>query len=204
MSAITSSPCSVLYFDNAVPEPWELRQRALASSYDDVDVPNDATYKRVSVQPIPELSVAVEHALGRPLQTVGTAFRLNYGGELANNYVHADVGYGSIAAVLYLSRPQACAGGTAFWRHTPTGASFHGPEVPVSDWDREEPQHRPGVRLWQQEALVPMQFNRLVVYSTQRFHSRWPHAAFGTCPEDGRLIAIGFFNSAARRDYSVA
>lgn len=46
---------------------------------------------------------------------------------------------------------------------------------------------------WEQAALVPIRFNRAVVYESALFHSRYPFAAFGTGPEDGRLIAVAFF-----------
>ncbi|MGI0034284.1 MAG: DUF6445 family protein [Nitrososphaera sp.] len=120
---------------------------------------------------------------------VGSAFRLNYGGELPNNWVHADRGYGSLAAVLYLSLPEHCTGGTAFWRHR-SGID----RLPAEAGD-EHQAVRDFVRIsrWRQTQVVPMAFNRLILYPTQLFHSRWPFQAFGTGPQDGRLIAVGFY-----------
>ena len=42
--------------------------------------------------------------------------------------------------------------------------------------------------------LARLKFNRAVVYESALFHSRYPFAAFGSGPEDGRLIAVAFFN----------
>jgi hypothetical protein len=47
---------------------------------------------------------------------------------------------------------------------------------------------------WTQTGFVPMQFNRFITYPTCFFHSRFPFEAFGTGPEDGRLIWICFYD----------
>ena len=35
---------------------------------------------------------------------------------------------------------------------------------------------------------------RAVIYESELFHSRYPFAAFGSGPEDGRLVAVAFFS----------
>lgn len=185
------SGAGVTIVDGAIERPGELRTYALRASYADVDVPRDGTYKRVAVQTAPGLSEAVQAAVGRPVETVGEAFRLNYGFELPNNWVHADVGYGDVAAVLYLSLPQHCYGGTAFWRHKDTGLDSLPAEGDprraeiITDWLR--------LGAWEKIRVARMAFNRLILYPTQKFHSRWPFPAFGHGPADGRLIAVGFY-----------
>lgn len=174
------------YVDGAVQNPYELRARALAAPYRNVTVPGDATYKRVWVGRIPELDAAVQDSYPEPLHTVGTAFRLNYQGEMPNNYVHSDIGYGDVAAVLYLSLPEHCEGGTAFWRHKGTGSRIL---VPGTEQDFVK------ADAWEQYACVQMKFNRLLVYPTTLFHSRWPWAAFGDNFTNGRLIAVGFYKT---------
>ena len=177
---------TVLIIDNAVPDPIALRIRALQAPFADLEIPGDGVYPRSCIVQIPELVEEVERTLGRKLSTVGTGFRLCYGGEVPQSFVHADTAYGTISAVLYLTLPDHCEGGTAFWKHKFTG--LESTELGGSPNDWKDPD------MWEQARLVDMQFNRLVVYPSNRFHSRWPQEAFGTGPENGRLTAVGFFN----------
>lgn len=75
-------------------------------------------YKRVSLTDVPGLLARIEQEVG-PVDMLGRRYGLNFGGELANAAIHSDLGWGTHALVLYLSEGE---GGTAFWRHKPTGA----------------------------------------------------------------------------------
>lgn len=178
---------SIVVVDNALKD-WEaLRQVALNADYTDWQGPDGAVYKRICIVHVPEVEALIEDVYG-PSNILGMAFRLNYNGELPNQLVHSDVGWGTHAGVIYLSEGP---GGTAFWRHIATGATkieqweveLAGRLVP----DMDDPSK------WNMDALVELKPNRAVFYESTYIHSRWPLEAFGTSPETGRLILVVFF-----------
>ncbi|MGH8654950.1 MAG: hypothetical protein ACREYE_23540 [Gammaproteobacteria bacterium] len=99
--------------------------------------------------------------------------------------VHCDRGYGLLAAVLYLCDG---VGGTAFWTHATTGRRAYtgSPDDPCLKDISDD-------GAWHLRRVVDLKFNRLVVYPTAMWHSRFPRPAWGNCPHSGRLIAIGFY-----------
>ena len=123
-----------------------------------------------------------------PVEMLGMGYRLNFNGELPNAAIHSDMGWGTHAAVLYLSEGD---GGTAFWRHRATGASRIDPgdvilfEHVRHDWD--------DAVKWDQIGLAEMKLGRCVIYESALFHSRWPFAAFGADADTGRLVGVAFF-----------
>ncbi|MFC4728801.1 DUF6445 family protein [Coralloluteibacterium thermophilus] len=174
--------------DHFMPAPHATRQQGLCAPFIDWAAPDGEVYKRVCLTHIPGLQDRLEAEVG-PVEMLGMGFRLNFGGELPNAAIHSDVGWGTHALVLYLSEGS---GGTAFWRHKATGAHRIDPgqfellEQVRGDWDNAD--------AWDQVALAEMRFNRAVIYESALFHSRWPFAAFGSGHDDGRLIAVAFFN----------
>lgn len=184
----------VIVIDDFMADPQELRGRGLDSVFIDHYSPSEGQiYKRVCSALVPEVVENLEKIFGRDVDTLGMGFRLNYEGELPNQCVHADLGWGEFALVLYLSEPPLeTESGTAFWLHQACGADriLKGQDDVLAavsgDWDN--------VESWQQEDFVPSRLNRAVIYKSELFHSRWPFAAYGTTPEDGRLILVAFFN----------
>lgn len=179
----------VLVIDSFLPDAEAVRATALAGDFVDWPGPDGEVYRRICITEIPGLHPRIEQAMGRPVDMLGMAFRLNFAGELPNAAIHSDMGWGTHALVLFLCEGD---GGTAFWRHRATGAyridagdtSLF--EQVRGDWDDESP--------WDLEQLVPLKFNRAVIYESALFHSRYPFAAFGSGPDDGRLIAVAFFS----------
>lgn len=192
----------VAIFDNFLADPEAVRAEFLRLTFSDVIGPADgATYKRVSVLPPNQFEEELSKAVGKPVKQRYSVVRLNYAGEFPNQRVHSDDSYDRFAAVLYLNRPEDCKGGTAFWKHKKTGWEFlptnrqvrsHGKSPDrtlkeiVASADVESD--------WEQTRLAEMKFNRVIVYPTSLFHSRYPFEAFGSTPEDGRLIFCSFFN----------
>ncbi|WP_101927031.1 MULTISPECIES: DUF6445 family protein [Luteimonas] len=169
--------------------PASVRQAGLRAQFVDWPGPDGEVYKRVALVEVPGLYAAIEAACG-PFDMHGMGYRLNFGGELPNHSIHSDMGWGTHACVVYLSEGM---GGTAFWRHKATGAERIDPgDVDLydqikDDWNDESK--------WEMTELVEMKQGRGLVYESARFHSRYPFAAFGTGPTDGRLIAIAFFST---------
>lgn len=173
--------------DGFLPQPDKVRAHALACPFEDWPGFDGQVYKRVWIGEVPGLIDRLVQEVG-PLELLGMGYRLNYAGELPNQAVHTDLGWGTHALVLYLCDGE---GGTAFWRHKRTGATEMRPgdfdlaHAIGSDWD--------DAGAWEQVGLCPLAFNRAVIYPSHLFHSRWPFAAFGDSPETGRLIAVAFF-----------
>ena len=167
--------------------PASVRQEGLRASYEDWSAPDGEIYKRIAICEVPGLCDAIEAQVGA-VDMLGMGYRLNFGGELPNAAIHSDMGWGTHAAVVYLSEGE---GGTAFWRHKATGAERLDPgDVDLfdqikDDWNDE--------MKWEMARLVEMQIGRGLIYESARFHSRYPFPAFGTGPDDGRLVAVAFF-----------
>jgi hypothetical protein len=171
--------------------PAAVRADGLSAAYGDYHAHDGETYKRVAIQPVPGLQDAIERAMG-PVEMLGMGYRLNYAGELPNHAIHSDLGWGTHAAVVYLSDGP---GGTAFWRHKASGTT----RIDLGDadllaqldgdWDNPD--------RWDMTDIAEMKLGRGVIYESALFHSRWPFAAFGDSPETGRLIAVAFFTPRA-------
>ena len=177
----------MIVIDDFLPDAQAVREHGLAAPFIDWPGYDGQVYKRVCLTDVPGLLDRLEEAVG-PVDLLGMGYRLNFGGELPNQAIHTDLGWGTHALVLYLSEGE---GGTAFWRHKATGAYRLEPgdmelyERIGTDWERPE--------AWEMLGLCEMRMNRAVIYDSSLFHSRWPFAAFGEGPRDGRLIAVAFF-----------
>lgn len=170
--------------DDMMLDPLEVRAHALAQTFYDWEGPDGQTYKRVWIGEVPGLREAIEEQMG-PCHFLGMGYRLNYAGEMPNQSIHSDLGWGTHAAVVYLSAGDS---GTAFWRHLPTGSTEYHPDEYVailSDVDN--------IEAWEMRMMVSQRPNRGLIYESALFHSRFPFEGFGSTPEDGRLIAVAFF-----------
>lgn len=173
--------------ENFIPDAEAVRDAALRAPYVDWPGHDGEVYKRIAIVDVPGLHAAIEAEMG-PVAMLGMAYRLNFGGEMPNAAIHSDLGWGTHALVLYLSEGP---GGTAFWRHRKSGATrirqgdFDLFEAVRHDWNDES--------AWERVDLVEMRLGRAVIYESELFHSRYPFAAFGDGPDDGRLVAVAFF-----------
>lgn len=168
----------------------QLREIAINANYIDWHGPDGQLYKRICIIDSPDVRRAIEDVVGSTTM-LGMGFRLNYESELPNQAIHSDLGWGTHALVYHLTYTDEDLGGTAFWKHKVTSAT----EIESGDqelldkvkdsWDNED--H------WEMVHYVPMKFNRATIYESKLFHSRYPFDAFGSTPEDGRLIVVAFF-----------
>lgn len=173
--------------DNFLPDASAIRAHALASEFVDWPGYDGEVYRRVCLTEVPGLHERIEQVMG-PVEMLGMGYRLNFGGELPNAAIHSDLGWGTHALVLYLSEGE---GGTAFWRHKPTGAHrIDAGDVPLFEAVRD---HWNDASQWERYGLATMRMGRAIIYESALFHSRWPFEAFGEGPRDGRLVAVAFF-----------
>lgn len=190
---------SLIVIDDFLLEPEALRLRAQAieghyAPYRGEDWPEENTLRRVSQCRLSGLPEALERALHAPVEILFSGFRLDYAGELPIRPVHFDAECGDFAAVLYLNLDHQARGGTAFWRHRLHAIDGlpPGSREEIEAWYRSECDYP---EAWEIASLIGMRFNRIVVYPTRYFHSRWPREGFGASPGDGRLIGGIFFNT---------
>lgn len=149
-------------------------------------------YQNVGLLPVGwTLVPAIGYVIDQPRVEKRLEFlRLGEPQDGAGN-IHCDDGDAQLASVYYLNssaelRDQPT--GTAFWSHKwlksdrlPLGAE---PEV-VDFINRD----RTDESKWELEFVLPAKENRLIVYPTVMFHSRWPLE-----PKAGRLVHVSFFN----------
>lgn len=177
----------VVVIDDFFTDFDRVRQHAILSHYYDWQASDGQVYKRISMLHVPELFDKLCENLGL-VRIAVMGYRLNYKDEPPNQSIHADLGFSTHAIVVYLNEGDS---GTAFWKHKETGATeiWYGQqelfEQIQSDFEKPD--------AWEQRLYVPAKKNRAVIYRNNLFHSRFPFEAFGSTPEDGRLIAMGFF-----------
>jgi hypothetical protein len=187
--------------DDFLPEPLAYREQALKEKFYDIRGPDGVMYRNINVRPSDEFEGLLSNKLGRSIRISYGLLRRNFEGEPPNFAVHSDNGYDQFAAILYLSRPGDCRGGTAFWEHKQYGWT-HWPDEKAMRRTCKKPEkiiaqlqaeaNEPTA--WEQTYLAEMRFNRMIVYPTNQFHSRWPWNAWGNSPEDCRMIWVGFFS----------
>ncbi len=156
---------------------------------------------------IPGISEFASQLVGEPLKPVDPPqshgkFRITLARDPRRGAVHVDVSQWS--AILYLSRPEDCRGGTEFFRHKASGldrapvtaaeaqaAGFASVDEAVQRTTGDDGHKRAA---WEKIMDVPMRYNRLVVLRPWLFHTAGP--GFGDSLENGRLIYVMFFTLA--------
>jgi hypothetical protein len=192
--------------DNVYKDPDAVRRFALSLSYVRVGGLYPGRFARVSLPSDPLLELArriIPSPPSRPLVVhpdyqglVAFAVPMTKGDDLSRSRAqpHSD-SFCHYTAVLYLSRPEDCVGGTSFWRHKRTGLEYtptcgdrraiamleqYGIDTPLQlhrnmmDEARAEPMGGYIVesnRTWERVEVVEMQQNRLVLYDANLFHS---------------------------------
>lgn len=189
-------------FDDFADNMDEVREKVITMPFADEKGPDDYVYKNVLVADMPVWFEELAGRVGKKIIPRMSFFRMNIERELPHSWVHSDDICAQYAAVLYMNKPAQCYGGTAMWKHLPTGLNFlPSPEqlaavnVPVSiREDIGKDTH--DIKLWEQVGMVPMRYNRLVTYPTTYFHSRYPFEGFGATQEDARLVWTCFYDIA--------
>ena len=138
------------------------------------------------------LASVVDHNVDIVLQSFVVATK----GFETTQWIHADLGLGQYAAVLHLHNN---GGGTAFWKHKRTGQDWispamlealGGPENTAAELQDEGTSQE----AWEMTSLAGAKFNRLAVYPSALFHSRWPKAV-DVGIESARITWVAFFNA---------
>lgn len=119
-------------------------------------------------------------------------------GQGSPQWIHSDDICATHAAVLYLfDRPGY---GTAFWRHRGYEANNLAeaiqkhPHLPETSFAATLQFDGKNEDAWARTDLADSKFNRLIIYPSNRFHSRAVQYGFGDKPENARLTLAVFFN----------
>lgn len=200
-------PTSLIIADDFLENADELRRAALRMTYPPQEGPYPGRNSQERIE-ITGLAQQVSHLVAEPLRVAmplrsHAKCRIALAGDKGHAKVHIDPGaYWS--GILYLSRPEDCAGGTEFFRHRRTGTD-HAP-IDVAERTRlgyasDEEMHRDIIEKdssddskWELTMRVPMRFNRLVLLRPWLWHTAGP--SFGDSMENGRLVYLMFFSSA--------
>jgi hypothetical protein len=203
---------SLTIIDDFLSDPWAARRAALALDYAPPGTGGNYPGRdSTTALPMDGINASVSRHLGLALKgadkTEHGHCRMTLKADKGRSGVHIDPAFYS--GILYLSRPEDCAGpsagGTDFFRHKRTGLErvpANGAELAASgyaDLDTlvgdvvNKDTTQPGK--WERVMRVPMRFNRLVLFSPWQFHNAAP--GFGTDAESARLVMLLFFGRAA-------
>lgn len=209
---------SLLILDDFLDDPHAYRAQALALDYGagqdagPVNFPGAQT----AAQACGTIMQRIADALGRDLKWDSPdqgAFRFSGAADTARCDIHVDSESRRdiYAAILYLSLPEHCVGGTAFWRHRATGwerrpspeqlaaqgyqsfIEFERRWIPIGRQRPFAALREERAAAWDLVLEVPMRFNRLIVYRSDFFHAIGE--LFGDRAENARLVQLFYFES---------
>jgi hypothetical protein len=174
---------SVVIKDDFYAQPDDMRKLALSKSYN--EPPADTPRLAVTAVCNEQETMAMAELL-RPYipqiednNVVGINVLFRYTLANAQKKVFCHVDGCSYAGLLYLSKPEDCAGGTTIYRHKATGDEIYDKAHKHLYDFKDETQ-------WEIISEVEMVYNRLVMYPGQLFHAITP-VFFGDSIDNARL-----------------
>lgn len=189
-----------IIIDDFLDDPHTERKRALQGKYDDV-LHRGLYYPGIS----PHADDETENRIRRRLNLSGGAFqsffRMYLPGMDQHTFIHNDCQIGVISGILFLTHPADCKGGLAFWRHRLYGWETQpGPGVlerfgekdTQAFWEKIKVEGHEAER-WEMVDYAAMEFNRMVLFDSARYHSRWPKEELAPDAHHCRLIKVFFW-----------
>lgn len=192
----------VWIIDDFLRNPEPVRDEALSLNYTRTGhYPGRGSVERLKIDGLEQV---VSSVVRQPLQAnwpgnhAHSTCRLTLAEHDEVAPIHVDPN--SLSGILYLSRPEDCHGGTEFYRHLRTGSD----RMPMDPNGLKELGYQTYAELeedilkegsdrskWEQTMVIPMRFNRLVLFQPQYWHTAGP--GFGDSAENGRLVYLIFF-----------
>lgn len=162
----------------------DLRELADVLDYEDVRSPVDGVVYP-GIARIEDLGVRelLESAMGRKVRIHHQFLRLSLAGSEAPHWAHHDASMGEYSLMLYMTRLDACKGGTALLEH------IEYEQVPQEIWSRDTNRRAQ----WRILSECPMAPNRAFIFRSGLWHAAMPFEGFGTDAVDGRLVLTAFF-----------
>ena len=187
--------------DDFYDDPHEVRRMALGFDYPaptrHKNFPGLNSRQRLVPQGMDQI---LSRILGEPVRGVISEhsthcrFRITLAHHESTNCAHADPDALYWVGVIYLTLPEHCQGGTAFYEHKGLGLDrtpmTHDQLEPYGVDSLEAFQAQEGKKPenWRHIMTIPMRFNRMILYRPWNWHSALP--GFGDTPETGRLIQV--------------
>ena len=183
MSATFNALDRLVIKDDFYTNPDEVRARALGKTY----AQPPAGTPRLAVTAICDeseskamydrLTPFLPQVEDNPIVGVNILFRYTLANAQKKVFCHVDGCSG--AGIVYLSKPEHCAGGTTIYRHKATGDEIYNKQNRQL-YDFRDPAQ------WEVIEEVEMVYNRLVIYPGQLFHAITP-VFFGERIDNSRL-----------------
>lgn len=190
----------ILVIDDFYKDPEAVREQALKENYT-----SGGTYPGMDSQNnnfTSEKIAKFASIIGAPIvPSFNTGnFRLSIEGDQAIRDIHFDADI--YVANICLTHDEDCKGGLALWKHKETGID----SILINETEVMEKYGMSGKQIeqdivlrdgqdhskFEQTALIPYKFNRLVIICGNQLHSPYPQG-FGDSPENGRLTQHFFF-----------
>lgn len=175
----------------------EVRQHALDKGFQNFEY-MQGVYQGTGLDVLPDVAEALGKFVGGGGVDVKIqAYRSGHEKTDLHTNIHADNPIARWAFVYYMNLPEQCRGGTAFytlketgWDEMPSQAQLDAIGKDI-EWMRSkwsDPEQ------WNLNSIAGMKFNRLIMYPTSYFHSRYPTKGWGpeSNPADARLVQVGF------------
>lgn len=195
---------SCITVDDFHPAPIAVAAMARSLDYKEVEW-NGHKYKGIGLGYSPEgIYGYIGQIFGTPVKPKLEYFRIGTKSDSATTYIHADSICAKYAAVWYLSEaPEGIVAGTAFWKHKAHNidrllsreqvvASVG--EGGIGEYEKALNADGNDESKWQMAGLCGQKFNRISIYPTDLFHSRYPKDAWGETVADGRIVWTCFFD----------
>lgn len=175
-------------FDEVRAQLDELDYSAAVNPYDNVEYQGICTEIPQSIKN--HVYSAINHFFGRFPDNTNLFLRLSTEGVTVPHQAHNDESMGNWAMMIYVNRPEHCAGGTEFIDHVDHPMA-NGPtdDAGVEVWKRDNNDKNK----WMVIDTVKMGSNKALVFPAKRMHRAVDPVSFGTTPKDGRLLLICFF-----------
>lgn len=199
---------NLIIVDDFIDSIDQVREAALKMDYPDIrgQFPGRNSLQRIRIDGLEE---QVSHLVGEsvipidPLESHGKC-RLSLASDKGRGKVHIDHCYWS--GILFLTRPEHCAGGTDFFRHRRTQtdrAPLNRTDLEAMGYDDFDKVHRDLIEIegtddskWERTMTVPMRYNRLILLRPWMWHTAGP--GFGDGIDNGRLVYLMFFRKNPR------
>lgn len=161
----------------------KVKAQAYASTYQTIHY-GGLSFPGMAVIP-PDISKVLGCLVGLTHDPILTYFRVGNSADEHTSFIHTDHGLGRLAMILYLNTSEA--DGTAFWTHRQTWKDSSVGET--ADERLLHQQDHLSAGAWIRYETVSMRENRLVIFPTSLYHSRFPfHPTF---PD--RRVLVTFF-----------
>ena len=184
-----------LIVDNFFELPMSVREKIVALPFCDVKNPFDGvTYPNISAELPSDLQTEIVKKLARiagvKIMPKAIFARLSLLGQEAPHQAHTDTVMAQYTALIYMTLPEECQGGTSIVEHV-TGMRVT-PRTPEESEIWRSDTNLPDK--WRIVGGAEMRFNRLFLVNSDLYHRAEPIGGFGKTVHDGRLVIGCFFN----------